>query len=158
MVVFSILLVPSQASAQGISQLDDACRQVQQSLDQAIVQYNQTHDQFATGISQFSTTMKSVVELVRSNGYDASKLDSDSQIFTAKANKSLQSYQIFIQALESAKQNNQCGSGSIQYLAAVIQALTPLNTLVTDLTDLKNFYESNLRPDVEAIKAQLPKY
>lgn len=87
-------------------------------------------------------------------GYNVSQVQSDLKTLGNKVKKFGDDYSTFIDKLK-ATQNLACGTDP-QYKSALADAKAALKVVRLDVVDIRQYYWSTVRPDIEELKQQTP--
>lgn len=144
------LAVDSSPSAKGV---EKKCETVIKRLDQRIDQYDKTKDTHLIKYKNTKDNFLALAERLDKKGYDTSKLRADGKTLDDKIATAAADYQSFIQKLEAAKQYP-CQTSQGTFKKAMQDARTQLKVFHSDVKDIRNFFKTVIRPDLQAIRAQ----
>jgi hypothetical protein len=87
-------------------------------------------------------------------GLDTSDLQADLVTLDGKINKFAADYKAYIDSLRATK-NYACGQSQGQFVAKLKEAKTLLLEVHKDVLDIRSFYVSTIKPDLQEIKKQI---
>lgn len=135
---------------------DQRSKLVMERIDTIIARFNNNKDRHVAAYNAVKDKVQEVVTAMSAKGYDVSKLTSDLQAWDQMIIKFAQDYASFIDLLAVTEQHDPYTSQGA-FLAALDQARAELRIARQDSLDLRNYYQTTIRPDVKALESQSPK-
>lgn len=126
------------------------CAAFQSRINLTITRYDTTFTQNVAAYNAAVNTVNSIIAQMSAAGRDVAKLQADLATWQGMITKYQTDNTAFINALRPA-QTTQCGSGSSAFAQAIIAARPLLVTLRTDSLNIKNFYLTTIKPDIQAL-------
>ena len=162
-VVIALLMTGAQAQTtpggswpQRWQQVQDArARRITERIETIIARFNNNKDRHIAAYEAVKTRLGQIVTELASKGYDVTKLKSDLQEFDGLVVKFGQDYATFISLLQATEQYAPHASQG-QFLTALDQARAQLRVVRQDSLDARNYYQTVIRPDVQAVRNQKP--
>jgi DNA repair exonuclease SbcCD ATPase subunit len=109
-------------------------------------------------IEQYQNSKKKLEEVIarlKTAGANVTKLEADLVQLNTLIQKASDDYAAYITALKDTK-NYACGKSEGAYANALKAAQEKLKTARLSLLEVRNYYQSTIRPDIQAAKASLP--
>jgi hypothetical protein len=159
-IVISILSFTSPALAQTASpttapQVEERCQAMTQRIETAIARFNNNKDGHTTRYLKIAEHLKNINEKLTAKGYDTTKTEADYKILNEKIVKASADYSTFISKLGETKQYA-CGQSQGQFRTALQAAKAQLKIYREDVADIRNYYQTVVRPDAQALRDQHP--
>jgi len=95
------------------------------------------------------------INRLEKQGYDVSKLKEDLKVLEEKINKFAKDYSAFINTLKES-QSYGCGHSEGQFKAKLEEARSLLRVVFEDVREIKNYYRTVIRPDLQTLRQQKP--
>lgn len=137
------------------ARLQQRCTQATQRIETAVARYNNNKEKHVQQYENLAVRLADLGEKLKARGYDISKLQADGKILRDKIAKFAADYADTISKLEATKQYA-CGSSQGAFKQALKTAQDQLKVVKADSVDIRNYYQTVVRPDVQAVKAQKP--
>jgi len=135
---------------------DQRAKVIQERIETTIARFNNNKARHTAVYNNIKAKVTDAVATLAANGYDTSKLATDLATYNDKIVKYATDYATFIGLLQTAEQYAPYASQG-QFLNAMAQARAQLRTVRQDDLELRNYYQSVIRPDIAALKSQTPK-
>jgi hypothetical protein len=135
---------------------DQRAEIIKERLDTIIARFNNNKERHIATYNAAKATITQMVSTLSAKGYDTSKLATDLQAWDAMVVKMANDYASLIGLLQTAEQYAPYASQG-QFLAAMNQARSQLRVVRKDSLDVRNEYQTVIRPDVQALAGQTPK-
>jgi hypothetical protein len=160
--MLSLLNLATPAFAQSMApspslrpKVAEGCQAMTQRIETAIARFNNNKDGHTRRYLAVADHLKNLNEKLKAKGYDTSKPEADYKVLNEKILKASQDYQMFITKLEATKQYA-CGQSQGQFKTALQDAKAQLKVYREDVADIRNYYQTVVRPDVKALRDQKP--
>lgn len=148
-------VLAENAPASSGARLQERCTLVTQRIETTVARYNNNKDKHIQQYKNLAARLSALGEKLRAKGYDTSKLQADSKVLNDKITKLSQDYADFTSKLEATKQYA-CGSSQGAFKQALKTAQDQLKVVKADSVDIRNYYQTVIKPDIQAIRAQKP--
>lgn len=135
--------------------VDEWAKRVQQRISNVIAHFNSNKDRHIATYNNVKVELKELADTLSAKGYDVTKVTQDYQTLDSRVQKAAQDYATLIGYLTTA-QGFVPGHAEGQFRAAIQQARSQLVVVRDDARDIRNFYWTVIRPDVQALKSQKP--
>lgn len=163
MAVIALLVTGVQAQTaprgswpQQRQQVQDArAKRITERIETIITRFNNNKDRHFAAYEAVKTRLGQMVTELASKGYDVTKLKSDLQAFDGLVVKFGQDYATFISLLQATEQYAPYASQG-QFLTVLDQARAQLMVVRQDSLDARNYYQTVIRPDVQAVRNRKP--
>jgi hypothetical protein len=136
---------------------EQRCKNIELRIDTRIKRYENNRQMFENVFGNMIARIQRLIDRLKTKGVDTSKLAADLQTLKVKVDKLLADHKIFMQNIGDAK-NIACNENDLtgsEVRAKVGEARKVFMTLTQDRLEIRNFYQSNIRPDIMAIRKQL---
>lgn len=130
------------------------CTVLTQNIDTRIARFNNNKDRHLSNYNTAKQRLSALIAQLEAKGYDVAKLKEDAKTWDAQIQKFAADYQTFITKLTETK-NYACGDpdGFRKALNAARQLVVVVRQ---DAVEARNFYQTVIRADVQALKSQTP--
>lgn len=144
------VLAVSEATSGGNTQ---RCQNLTARISTQIARYQNNQSKHQATWDQIVQRLSSLADKLDAKGYDTAQIRTDSKTLAAKISKFSQDYAVFITDLQ-ATQAVVCGSSQGAFKQAAQTAKTQMQAVVTDRVDVRNFYQTVIRKDIQALRTQ----
>lgn len=133
--------------------VEKRCEAAIRIIDKRIEQYNKTKDAHLMKYKNMKEHFLALADRLDKKGLDTSKLRADGKTLDNMIAKAASDYAAFIQKLTDAKQFP-CGTSQGAFKNAMEQARAQLKVFHSDVKDIRSFFKTVIRPDLQALRAQ----
>jgi hypothetical protein len=144
---------PRQSAAE--QRRDTRSEIITERIETMIARFNNNKDRHVAAYNAVKAKVTEIVTTMSAKGYDTSKLQADLVTWDQMVVKAAQDYAAFINLLQNAEQFTPLGSEG-QFQSAMAQARAQLRLFRQDSLDVRNYYQTVIRPDVAALAGQSP--
>lgn len=155
LMTFAMPVLAENTPSTGGARLQQRCTQATQRIETTVARYNNNKDKHVQQYKDLAARLSALGEKLIAKGYDISKLQADGKILNDKIAKFASDYADVISKLEATKQYA-CGTSQGAFKQALKTAQDQLKIVKADSVDIRNYYQTVIRPDVQAIRAQKP--
>lgn len=127
------------------------CENVTTSIDLVINRYNNNKGRQKSAYDAVQT----LITILKTKGYDTTKLEADFNQLMNLVKNFENDYSTFMSTLESSK-NFICGNSEGQFLKSLQEARNLIPLLRQNTLEIRNYYQSTIRPDIQQLKKQTP--
>lgn len=131
------------------------CDLAEARIDTTTKFYDGTHRRHVEQYQKMVSNFKRLMASLKEKGYDVTKLEADAKLLNDKVAKFSQDHAAFIEQLKQARQYA-CGESSGQFKTEMQKARELAATLKLDAQDIRAFYQTVIRADIKAVRAQEP--
>lgn len=132
---------------------EDRADTVQKRIELIITRFNNNKERHIEAYQKTKARLKEIADALEAEGYDVDKIRSDYQELDLKIKKAATDYAAFIKKLEEAAQIE---PGDGQFAATIGEARSLLRVFREDILDIRHFYQTVIREDLEDLKDQNP--
>jgi len=126
---------------------------VQKRIELIITRFNNNKDRHIETYKRVSSTLKEIADALEAEGYDLTKVRGDYRELDLKIKKAATDYAAFIKKLEEAAEIE---PGDGRFAATIQEARSLLRVFQEDILDIRHFYQTVIRKDLEDLKEQTP--
>ncbi|MBU4240369.1 MAG: hypothetical protein KKE43_02595, partial [Actinobacteria bacterium] len=128
---------------------------VQKRIELIITRFNNNKDRHIETYKRVKTRLEEIADALEAEGYDVTKIRQDYQTLDSKIVKAATDYAAFIKKLEEAAELAP-GAGGGQFAQVLGEARSLLRVFREDILDIRHFYQTVIRKDLEDLKGQNP--
>lgn len=129
------------------------CDAVEQRLDTRITAFNNNKGRHIEQHKKMVDRFQKLMAELTTKGYDVSKLEADAKVLNEKIKKFGTDYQAFIDQLKIARLYP-CGESEGKFRDEMKKTRDLLQTVQQDSLDVRSYYQTTIRPDIQAVRAQ----
>lgn len=118
-----------------------------------IGRYTQNYPRHVANYKKVAEGVKTLVETLKAQGKDTSKLEAVLATFNQKVVTFSQQATAVVDQLKVAQQYA-CGESQGQYVTEIKKARELAATAHATLVDLRSYYQNSVRPEIQALRAQ----
>lgn len=133
-----------------------ACSALEKRIDNKLDYYYRMHDTWHNRYQKHKDNLLAFLDRLDARGYDTSHAREDADYLEETMIKKTDDDLDVLRTKLEATQNYNCGSSEGQFKAAALAANDQLLVVHKDGLDIKQYWLSIIRPDIEAVKAQKP--
>jgi chromosome segregation ATPase len=137
------------------AKISQVCTNTSKMIDTRISRFDTNKKKHVENYTKMKTALQQLITKLKAKGFDTSKLETDLTTLGDKITKFGTDYAAYIAKLGETK-NFTCGQSQGEFKTALDTARDSLKTVNQDAVDIRNFYQTTVRPDIEALKAQKP--
>jgi len=130
------------------------CEQIGQKIDTALSNYQNNRTSQINLYQAMAEKIQQILLKLQQNGIDVSTLQSDLQLFNVKIQQLNTDASAAMAQLQVAKQY-ECGNSQGQFMTQLGKARTLMQTVEKDAQDVRQFFQSKIRPDIETLRSQI---
>lgn len=134
---------------------DERAKRIQERISLVIARFNNNKDRHIAAYKATKEQVAAIVNALAAQGYDVSKLSQDLKTWDAMIVKFATDFANFINKLTATQQYIPFESQG-QFKAALEVARAQLRVVRADDLDIRTFYQTTIRPDVQDLKSQKP--
>lgn len=128
---------------------------VQKRIELIITRFNNNKDRHIETYKRAKTRLEEIADALEAEGYDVTRIKSDCRELDLKIKKAATDYAAFIKKLEEAAELAP-GAGGGQFAQVLGEARSLLRVFREDILDIRHFYQTVIRKDLEDLKGQNP--
>ncbi len=132
---------------------DGACRNIESRITTVTTRFENNKQRHATAYNNMVNRIQKFVIKLEKKGYNVSVLKTDLITLNEKVQKFTSDYQAFVLRLNESKAYA-CNGTQGQFRATLKEARQLMAVVKQDSIDVKNYYQTVIRPDILDIKAQ----
>lgn len=145
-------VTPKPASRPG---WEERCQNIETRIETKIAKFHNNKERHVNGYKKAAERLQNLADKLDARGYDTSQVRADYQTLNQKILKFAQDYANFIAQLEETQQHA-CGQSEGAFKQALAEARDALKVVREDSLDIRNFYQTVVRPHVLDLKNQTP--
>jgi len=134
---------------------EDRADTVQKRIELIITRFDNNKDRHIAAYNKVKSQLKEIADALEAKGYDVVKIRGDYRELDLKIKKAATDYAAFIKKLEEAAELEPGASGG-QFAATIQEARSLLRVFREDILDIRHFYQTVIRKDLEDLKEQNP--
>lgn len=150
---FTLAARPTASSTE--ERMAKICNVVTTRLDERIARFDANHERHVTAYRNLQARVTKFVERIEAKGYDATKIKADLTELNTKIEKLATDYRAYIAVLRGSREVT-CGGSEGVFRGKLTEAKRLLGIVHQDVLDIRNYYQTTIRPDIRAIKDQVP--
>lgn len=159
-VVSPVLAKDSSKEAELRQKLDDKkdarCQMLTTRVETRVAKYYNNKEIHLRKYKKLAEWLNKVATKLDAKGYDTTKVRADYKTLNEMITKAAANYDLFIKQLEESKQFT-CGASQGAFAQAVKEANDQRKISNDDVLKIRNYYQTVVRVDVQALKDQKPK-
>ncbi len=128
---------------------------VQKRIELIIARFNNNKDRHIETYQRVASRLNVIADALEAEGYDVVRIRGDYRELGLKIKKAATDYAAFIKKLEEAAELEP-GASDGQFAATIQKARSHLRVFREDLLDIRHFYQTVIRKDLEDLKEQTP--
>ena len=132
---------------------EDRADTVQKRIELIITRFDNNKDRHIETYKRVASNLKEIADALEAEGYDLTKVRGDYRELDLKIKKAATDYAAFIKKLEEAAEIE---PGDGQFAATIGEARSLLRVFREDILDIRHFYQTVIRKDLEDLKEQNP--
>ncbi len=136
-------------------QKDARAARITERIELVIARFDNNKERHVAAYNAAKARLKEAITELAEKGYDVTRLTADLQAWDGMFVKFAQDYATLINLLRTAEQYAPYESQG-QFAAAIQQARAQLVTVRQDALDIRHYYQTVIRPDLQALKDQNP--
>lgn len=129
------------------------CELLTTSIDSRVTKFDENKNTHIEKYQRIKTSLQAIITKLEAKGYDVSELKEDLQTLDNKIKNFASDFAAFIEKLKATK-SYACGESDGDFANALESAKSEIDTVRKDAEDIREFYRTVIRPDVEALKEQ----
>jgi hypothetical protein len=129
--------------------------QLQKRIETVIAKFDANKERHMAVYNRIKDRLKEIADALTAKGYDLTKARQDYSTLDSKIVKFAQDYVTFISDLRATESYTPFESQG-QFRSALEVARAQLKVVRSDSLDIRNFYWTTVRPDVQAVRNQKP--
>ncbi|GIW69435.1 MAG: hypothetical protein KatS3mg101_0182 [Patescibacteria group bacterium] len=127
-----------------------ACTVISSSINDKLETFSNSETKHLETYTKILDRLSQMIDKWESWGYDVSEIEADLDYIEELVNEYKEDYNDFVSKLTAAK--NACGN--TDYNTKLTAAKNALKELRGDVVNIRTFYQTELRPDILALKSQ----
>lgn len=131
--------------------VENRCGLVTTKIETKVARYDNNRQMQVSGYKRVREWVSSLITKMVASGKDTANLKSILTTFDTKLKKFDTDYAAYIDALKATK-GFACGKSEGQFKEKLTAARSNLKTLRDDVVDIRNYYQTQVRPAVQAAK------
>jgi len=131
------------------------CSVVNARLDERIARFDANHERHVTAYRNLKERIVKFIERSAAKGYDVTDLEADVVALEVKIEKLATDYRAYIAVLRGSREAT-CGESEGVFRGKLMEARRLLAVVHQDVVDIRNYYQTTIRPDIREIKDQVP--
>lgn len=131
----------------------DRCRAITTKIDGYLNRYKNNYDKHRKVYANLKERLQKMVTKLEAKGYDVTVLKTDLVTLDAKLKKLHDDYVAYAGELGETKQFK-CGTSEGQFAGSVSEAREKLKIVHQDIVDIRAFYKSVIKSDLQKLKLQ----
>ena len=131
------------------------CEIITKNIDNRLARFNDNKNGHAIRYQELKTRLTNLISRLEQKGYDVSKLEADLTVLDTKIKKFADDYVTFIEQLKTTK-GFACGQSQGAFADALSKAKDLLRLVRQDAMDIRDYYQTQIKPDLMALRAQKP--
>ena len=128
---------------------------IQKRIELIITRFDNNKDRHIEVYQKTKVRLKEIADALEAEGYDVVKIRGDYRELDLKIKKAATDYAAFIKKLEEAAELEP-GASDGQFAATIQEARSLLRVFREDILDIRHFYQTVIRKDLEDLKEQTP--
>jgi hypothetical protein len=136
--------------------ISDRCQDVNKRIDTRVAAYDNNKGRHQEQHRKMVEHFQTIISRLETNGYDVVKLKADAKVLDEKIVTFGKTYTAFVDQLKVAR-GLTCGYSEGQFLTEMSKARDLLKKVQDASQDVRNYYQTVIRPDIKAVRDQKPK-
>ena len=128
---------------------------VQKRIELIITRFDNNKERHIAAYNKVKSQLKEIADALEAEGYDVVRIRGDYRELDLKIKKTATDYAAFIKKLEEAAELEPGASGG-QFAQVLQEARSLLRVFREDILDIRHFYQTVIRKDLEDLKEQNP--
>lgn len=146
--------IKTQASGTRAGAVIARCQIIESKIQIKAVNFDNNKMRHLEIYNQVKTKVSAIVEVLKNSGGNVDSLNSHLNTFDQKIQKFSSDYATYIQALKNT-QVYACGKSEGEFMTGWRQAKTSLAQVHKDAVELRTFYATVLKPEINKVRAQI---
>ncbi|MDO8513057.1 MAG: hypothetical protein Q7S37_00960 [bacterium] len=132
----------------------ERCAIVEEKVQLQITRFESNLGRRHAFFQRFANRLEKLITKLKASGYDTTKLEADLVILREKITKYYNDKTAYIVLLKQSRLYT-CGKSEGEFRSKLLEAKEALNTARLSNLDVKNYYQTVIRPDIKALKNQI---
>lgn len=128
---------------------------LQKRIELVITRFNNNKERHIAAYNKVKSQLGEIADALEAKGYDVVKIKGDYRELDLKIKKAATDYAAFIKKLEEAAELAP-GASDGQFAQVLAQARSLLRVFREDILDIRHFYQTVIRKDLQDLKEQTP--
>jgi DNA repair exonuclease SbcCD ATPase subunit len=142
-------------ASKAAERFEDRCKFLTEKTTLTITRFENNKTRHIQEYQNAKKKLEEVITRLKTAGANVTKLEADLVELDKLIKKAADDYTAYIAALKDTK-NYACGKSEGAYANALKAAQEKLKTARLSLLAIRNYYQSTIRPDIQAAKSSLP--
>ena len=135
--------------------LEDRAKRIEDRIDLIMERFNTKKDRHVATCKRIKARLEQVIENLSAKGYDTGKLSEDLGALDEKIAEFAKGCAALMEKLEDARKYAAGESGG-DFREAMQAARAQMRVVREDVMDIKKYYRTVMKPDIQALKSQKP--
>ena len=132
------------------------CEKVKTNAEKKLEAIEKKRDKHQTAYQNLISRLEILIEKLESRGYSVADIKTELSMLKTKVEKFGEDYQKFFDLMAEVKTQACGGETDNQVKAKLLEARTQLKTVRQDAKEIREYYDTVIRPDIKALKNQTP--
>lgn len=133
--------------------IDERCKLVNTNIDTKTERFDNNKNRHQAEYAHMQERITRIITQLKVKGLNTAKLEADLTTLNTKIDKFATDYAAYIAKLKDTK-NYVCGHSDGEFRSALQGARTSILPVRQDVADIRNFYQTVIRPDIQALRQQ----
>ena len=135
--------------------VEQRCTILETNIDTRIARHENNKDRHLQAYQNTKEQVKNLVDRAKEAGYDTSQLETDLQTMDQKIRDFSAAWNTYFELLQKTKEYA-CGESEGEFRTALKTARDQLRVVRQHAAEIRNFYQTVIRPDIQDLKSQNP--
>lgn len=135
---------------------EQKCAMIQQRMETRTSRFDNNKERHMSVYKNLKDRIGKFIARAEEKGYDTTKPKADLKVLDEKINKFAKDYAAHVAKLKETK-TLACGHSEGEFRSTLLDARELLKVAHQDAADIRNYYQTVIRPDIRALRDQKPK-
>jgi peptidoglycan hydrolase CwlO-like protein len=146
-----------QAKDQQQKNMQDRCTNIETKIGERVTKIEDNKAKFATAFGNMQARLQQLSDRLASKNIDVTKLNADIKTLADKIAKLQADHDAFIAGIKDVQASapSACGASKGEFMGKLFGSRTASLGVEKDRLDIRNFFQTTIRPDIMAIRATI---